>query len=158
MDIFNPDFRDFLVYLNQYHVEYILVGGYAVILRGYSRSTGDMDIWVNRTEENFIRIQKAIIDFGIPAEAIPKSNFFSDQYDVFSFGKPPYAIELMTKIKGLNSFEEAFDLATLEKVDAIEIRVIHLKHLIEAKKASGRYRDLNDIENLPKPASDETTE
>ncbi len=47
MQIFNEDFQDFIELLNKYDVEYMLVGGYAVIIRGYSRSTGDMDIWVN---------------------------------------------------------------------------------------------------------------
>ena len=65
MNIFNNDFKDFILYLNQYVVEYIVVGGYAVIIRGYSRSTGDIDIWVNKTEENFIKLQKAIKVFGL---------------------------------------------------------------------------------------------
>ena len=52
MNIFNDDFKDFIDYLNQNEVEYIVVGGYAVIIRGYSRSTGDIDIWVNKTVEN----------------------------------------------------------------------------------------------------------
>jgi predicted nucleotidyltransferase len=65
MNIFNNDFKDFILYLNQYVVEYIVVGGYAVIIRGYSRSTGDIDIWVNKTEENFIKLLKAIKAFGL---------------------------------------------------------------------------------------------
>ena len=89
MDIFNEDFQDFIEYFNAYNVEYMLVGGYAVILRGYSRSTGDMDIWVNKTIDNFKLIQKAITKFGLPKLAIPKEKFFSDDFDVFSFGKPP---------------------------------------------------------------------
>jgi len=76
MDIFNPDFRDFLLSLSKVDVEYILVGGYAVILRGYSRSTGDMDIWVNKTEDNFEKLQLAFQDFGLPAEAINKKRLF----------------------------------------------------------------------------------
>lgn len=76
MNIFNNDFKDFILYLNQYVVEYIVVGGYAVIIRGYSRSTGDIDIWVNKTEENFIKLQKAIKAFGLPEIAIKKEEFF----------------------------------------------------------------------------------
>jgi hypothetical protein len=127
----------------------MLVGGYAVILRGYSRSTGDMDIWVNRTEDNFLKLKGAIVEFGIPGKAIPKENFFSNNFDVFSFGKPPYAIEILTALKGLSFFEDAYKLSTIEEVEDLTVRVIHLKHLIEAKKATGRYRDLNDLENLP---------
>lgn len=125
----------------------MLVGGYAVILRGYSRSTGDMDIWVNKTELNFIQLEKAITAFGLPTAAIPKEHFFSTDYDVFSFGRPPYAIEIMTALKGVD-FAEAFDNTSIQKVDGVEIRVIHLNQLIQAKKAAGRHKDLNDIENL----------
>jgi hypothetical protein len=70
MNIFNDDFKDFIIYLNQNEVEYIVVGGYAVIIRGYSRSTGDIDIWVNKTKENYKKLQKAIIEFGLPEVAV----------------------------------------------------------------------------------------
>jgi len=66
MDIFNPDFKDFINSLNKCQVQYMLVGGYAVILRGYSRSTGDMDIWVNKTEANFKTLKNALAEFGLP--------------------------------------------------------------------------------------------
>lgn len=65
-NIFNEDFRDFLSALHKHHVRYILVGGFAVILHGYSRTTGDMDIWVERTRENYLRLKKAFDDFGMP--------------------------------------------------------------------------------------------
>lgn len=149
MDIFNPDFKDFIASFNNSNVQYILVGGYAVILRGYSRSTGDMDIWVNKTEANFKALQKALTQFGLPIAAVPEEKFFSTAFDVFSFGRPPYAIEILTALKGISSFEEAFNSATIEVVDNVEVRVIHLKHLIKAKEAAGRYKDKNDLENLP---------
>lgn len=149
MNIFNPDFKDFIVCFNQYEVEYMLVGGYAVILRGYSRSTGDMDIWVNKTKENFVRLQRALASFGLPKSAVPEDQFFSDDFDVFSFGRPPFAIEILTRLKGIASFDEAHRLASTEKVDDFEVRVIHLKHLLAAKKAAGRSKDINDLENLP---------
>ncbi len=149
MNIFNDDFHDFIECLNKHLVEYILVGGYAVIIRGYSRSTGDMDIWVNKTDDNYSNLLSAIIEFGLPAKAILKEQFFSDEFDVFSFGKPPYAIEIMTAVKGLD-FTNTYQLSTVENIDnTIDVRIIHLNQLIEAKKAAGRSKDLNDIENLP---------
>lgn len=149
MSIFNPDFADFIKALNDHEVQYLLVGGYAVILRGYSRSTGDMDIWVNKTRENFKALQLALVSFGLPLKAVPEEHFFSDDYDVFSFGRPPFAIEILTSVKGIASFAEAYSISTLEKTDNVEVRVIHLKHLLQAKAAAGRHRDRNDIENLP---------
>jgi predicted nucleotidyltransferase len=147
--MFNEDFQDFIKSLNKFGVEYMLVGGYAVILRGYSRSTGDMDIWVNKTPENYQQLQLAIVEFGLPSEAVLQNQFFSTEYDVFSFGKPPYAIEIMTSVKGVE-FIPAFQQSTIEQVDGLPVRVIHLNQLIEAKKAAGRNKDLNDLENLPR--------
>jgi hypothetical protein len=63
-NIFNEDFRDFIKCFNDYNVKYILVGGYSVILHGYSRTTGDMDIWVERTAENYNNIKIAFSHFG----------------------------------------------------------------------------------------------
>lgn len=148
MNIFNDDFKDFILYLNKYAVEYIVVGGYAVIIRGYSRSTGDIDIWVNKTEENYIKLQKAIKEFGLPDIAIKKEEFFSENFDVFAFGKPPYAIEIMTEVKGLD-FISTYNNSTIEQINETPVRIIHLQNLLEAKKAAGRSKDLNDIENLP---------
>jgi len=148
VNILNEDFKDFIVYFNRYEVEYIVVGGYAVIVRGYSRSTGDIDIWVNKTLDNFKRLQKAIQHFGLPTSAVKESEFFSEDYDVFSFGKPPYAIEIMTAVKGLD-FGSTFINSSIEQINDTPVRIIHLQNLIEAKKAAGRSKDLNDIENLP---------
>ena len=152
MNIFNDDFKDFILNLNQYEVEYIVVGGYAVIIRGYSRSTGDIDIWVNKTDENYIKLQKAIKAFGLPDIAVKKEEFFSENFDVFAFGKPPYAIEIMTAVKGLD-FMSTYNNSTIEQINETPVRIIHLQNLLQAKKAAGRSKDLNDIENLP---SDET--
>jgi hypothetical protein len=149
MDIFNPDFTDFINYLNQNKVEYMLVGGYAVIIRGYSRSTGDLDIWVNKTIDNFTHLQKALKEFGLPAEAVPEEKFFSNDYDVFTIGRPPSAIEIMTRLKGVD-FSDAFHFSSIETFGDVGIRVIHINHLLQAKKAAARHKDLNDIENLPK--------
>ena len=86
-NIFNDDFQDFLKSLNEYNVEYILVGGYSVILHGYSRTTGDMDIWVKKTKENYLKIGKAFRRFGMPLFDMTESNFLSNPaFDVFTFG------------------------------------------------------------------------
>src|SRR4051812_35909240 len=106
-DFFNEDFRDFLKVCNERNVEYILVGGMAVILHGYVRTTGDMDVWVNRTKENYQKIAEAFSDFGMSLFDMTESNFLSDRFDVWSFGVSPVKIELLTTVKGLN-FDEAF--------------------------------------------------
>ena len=148
MNLFNEDFIDFLNFLNENKVSYILVGGYAVVIRGYSRTTGDIDIWVEKNQENYLKLNKALVSFGLPSNAITLDSFLSPEFDVFSIGKPPFAIEIMTAVKGLD-YKQAFDTSTMETIDGIEIRVVHLNQLRQAKAAAGRHKDLNDLENLP---------
>jgi hypothetical protein len=147
-NIFNEDFRDFLNALNDAEVKYILVGGFSVILHGYSRTTGDMDIWVERTHENYQKIKLAFFHFGMPVFDMTEDNFLHHKiWDVFTFGVPPSAIDLMLKVKGLD-FTTTYGNATIFVEDELEIRVIHKDDLIKAKKASARPKDLDDLENL----------
>ncbi|HHH49394.1 MAG TPA: hypothetical protein ENK52_00260 [Saprospiraceae bacterium] len=148
-NIFNDDFRDFIQALNKAKVKYILVGGYSVILHGFSRSTGDMDIWVEPSSENYKKLSIAFAKFGLPIFEMSLEKFLNtNQFDVFTFGRPPVAIDIMTKLKGLN-FSAAFQLSEwLELGDDFKVRVLSLNDLIKAKKAAGRLKDLNDIDHL----------
>ncbi len=149
-DIFQEDFRDFLKALNDREVKYIMVGGMAVILHGHARVTGDMDIWVECTKENYQQLAKAFHQFGMPLFDMTLEKFLRvKENDVFSFGKNPVGIDIMTAVKGLN-FDEAYSLSTIFDDDDLPIRMIHINHLIEAKKASGRLKDLDDIKQLQK--------
>ena len=147
-NIFNSDFRDFIAALNNNQVRYILVGGYSVILHGYSRTTGDMDLWVERTKENYLKIKDAFEEFAMPVFDMTEENFLHHpNWDVFTFGIPPVAIDLMIGLEGLN-FQEVFDRSIIFKDDELNIIVIHKTDLIEAKKKAGRSKDLDDLENL----------
>ena len=149
-NIFNEDFRDFLNALNDSGVEYILAGGYSVILHGYSRNTGDLDIWVNPTFENYQLLKKAFHLFRMPLFYMTEHNFLENEhYNVFTFGRPPVSIDIMTEIKGLH-FMETFQASEIIAVDGLSVRLINYDNLIKAKKASGRSKDLDDLENLRK--------
>ncbi|ERJ60430.1 DUF6036 family nucleotidyltransferase [Sphingobacterium paucimobilis] len=147
-NIFNEDFRDFLSCLNKHEVRYILVGGFAVILHGYSRTTGDMDIWVERTQENYKRLKFAFSEFGMPVFDMTEDNFLSHpSWDVFTFGIPPVAIDIMVKVKGLD-FTENYDQSIIFTDDDLLIRTLHKNQLLIAKRSSNRPKDQDDIENL----------
>ena len=147
-NIFHEDFRDFLNALNEADVRYILVGGYSVVLHGYSRTTGDMDLWMERTSENYNRLIKAFQIFGMPVFDMTEENFLSHPiWDVFTFGTPPVAIDIMVKLEGLN-FEDVFQKAIYFEDDDLKIRTINRNDLIAAKKIAGRAKDINDLENL----------
>lgn len=147
-NIFNQDFREFIQALNNNKVEYLLVGGYAVIIYGYSRTTGDMDIWVNNTKENYQKLMNTFAEFHMPVFDMTEQTFLNNnQIDVFRFGRKPVAIDIMTKMGDLN-FNECYSLATAYNDDGLIIKVVQYQHLIKAKKIAGRYKDLDDIENL----------
>lgn len=148
-NIFNEHFREFIQALNENDVEYVLVGGMAVILHGYVRGTGDMDIWVNKTKDNYKKLVKAFNQFGMPVFDMTEKAFLGNEFDVWGIGVQPVRIEIMTAVKGLN-FEETYKLSQFYDEEEIKIRFIHLNHLIEAKKAAGRFRDLDDIDQLTK--------
>ena len=147
-NIFNDDFRDFIAALNKHKVDYLLVGGYAVILHGYRRTTGDMDIWVDPTERNHLKLLKAFRQFGLPASDITKENFlYNDEVDVFTFGRPPVSIEILKKLKGCD-FKTAYEISKLYEEEGLKIRFIHLNTLTQSKRAAGRFKDLDDLEKL----------
>lgn len=147
-NIFNEDFRDFINALNKHQVEYLLVGGYAVILNGYRRTTGDMDIWVKVTPENHRKLLNAYLSFGLPTIDISEENFLNNnEIEVFTYGIPPVCIDIMKIVKGCN-FEEAYLLSNIFDEEGLLIRFIHINTLIQSKKAAGRYKDLDDIEKL----------
>jgi hypothetical protein len=146
-DLFNKDFLDFIDALNKAKVEYILVGGYAVILHGFARSTGDMDIWVNKTPSNYQNLKKSFLLFGAPI--FPEEDFLGNKIDVWGIGKEPNRIEILNRLKGI-TFEEAYPLCKVFIQNEIEVRYIHINHLIKAKEAAGRFKDKNDIEQLKK--------
>jgi predicted nucleotidyltransferase len=148
-NLFNDHFREFIKALNDHEVEYILVGGMAVILHGYIRGTGDMDIWVNKTKANYRKLVSAYVQFGMPLFDMTEKAFLGDDFDVWSIGVQPVKIEIMTAVKGL-IFEETFPMSQIYNEDGLSIRYLHLNHLIQAKRASGRFRDLDDIEQLTK--------
>jgi hypothetical protein len=148
-NIFNPDFQDFIEALNVCEVAYILVGGYSVILHGYNRTTGDMDIWVNPTKENYDRIIAAFTRFGMSVFDMSLEKFLAAaQYDVFTFGRPPVSIDILTQVNGL-TFDAAFARAEWFEISAsLSVRSLRLSDLLDAKKSAGRSKDLDDLEHL----------
>jgi predicted nucleotidyltransferase len=148
LNIFNDDFKEFIQALNQYNVGYLLIGGYSVILHGYHRTTGDMDIWVRKTALNYEKLKQAMDSFGLPASMIGTQRFLNAaEYDVFTFGRPPIAIDIVTEISGVE-FEDAFNNKEVVEADGIQINLISKKDLIKTKTAVGRHKDLDDLENL----------
>ena len=139
-----PDFKEFLRLLNSNAVEYLLIGGYAVGYFGYPRPTGDMDVWTARTADNARRVVAALREFGFdcPVENLLKEN------EVIRMGVPPFRLEILTTISGVD-FSACYAERLQVLLDDVEVSLISLSHLKVNKKASGRSKDVADLENLP---------
>lgn len=142
-----PDFKEFLKLLNAHQVEYLLIGGYAVAYHGYPRATADMDIWIATHAQNTKKIVAALKEFGFDLPEL-STELFQKEGQIIRMGVPPVRIEIATTISGVG-FEECFAALVVDELDGVEVNIIDLAHLKINKKAAGRHKDLDDIENLP---------
>lgn len=146
MALLTPDFREFLRFLNENRVRYLLVGGYAVGLHGYPRYTKDLDIWVEASQENAERVIKAIEDFGFASLELTPQDFLEPGVFI-QIGYPPVRIDLLTQPSGV-VFAECYENREQIEVDGLTIPVIGLEDLRKNKKSAGRSQDLADLEKL----------
>jgi len=142
----SADFREFLQLLNDNEVEYLLVGGYAVGYYGYPRYTGDLDIWVRSSKENAERLMHVLKQFGFGSLDITAEDF-TKQYAVIQLGHPPLRIDLVTTLDGVE-FDQCYQRRNTQMLDGISVDFIDLDDLRCNKRATGRARDLDDLENL----------
>jgi len=142
------DFTDLLIELCEADAEFLLVGGWAVILYGHVRATDDMDIFVRPTATNSLRVYAALEAFGAPLRAHGVApEHFANEGDAYRFGIAPLKIEVLTKISGV-SFDQALQGAKKFELEGKQIPYIGKSALIANKKSAGRHKDLADVEEL----------
>lgn len=132
--------------LNEETVEYVVMGGHAVIAHGYYRTTGDIDIFVNPTNENAVKIVSALEKYGYNNGEFEVSDFTLVP-NYLSFSRYDGWIDLMTFTVGV-TFEECYTNRMELVVQGVNIKFINLPELIKNKQALARPQDLRDLENL----------
>ena len=141
------DFKEFLSSLNSNEVEYLLIGGFAVGYYGYPRATNDIDVWVSRTESNSKRLVAALEEFGFGTAEL-KPELFLKPDCIVRMGVPPMRVEILTSISGVE-FDACYQARLQGELDGVAVDVIALEDLKKNKQASGRHKDLDDLEHLP---------
>jgi len=144
--VLNQDFREFIESLSDNRVRYLVVGGYAVAYHGHPRYTKDIDIWVDRSSNNADFLLSALKQFGFASLGLIAEDF-QEPDQVIQLGYPPNRIDLVTSLTGV-SFEECYAKRVTLDIDGLKIDFIELEDLKANKKATGRYQDLADLENL----------
>jgi predicted nucleotidyltransferase len=143
-----PDFREFLRSLNSAGVEYLVLGGYAVIHYGYRRVTDDLDVWIAVRPENAQRVSRVLQSFGGFPAAKVKPSMFAELGKIFMFGREPVRIDILTNPSGLD-FDDCFNRRNIVNWDGVKVPLLSFDDLKQNKRASGRAKDLADLEHLP---------
>ena len=141
------DFKEFLRLLNSHAVDYLLIGGYAVGYYGYPRTTADLDIWVAIRSDNAEKLVDVFHAFGMQAEEISPP-LFMEPGNIVRMGVAPVRIEVLNDIDGVE-FQDCLPRSETIEIDDIPVKLISLSDLRKNKRASGRYKDLDDLEHLP---------
>ncbi len=142
----NQDFKEFIQSLNNNRVRYLIIGGYAVALHGYPRYTKDLDIWIEPTPANAVKMVKALEQFGFGSLALQADDFLTPD-QIIQLGYPPNRIDLITTPPGVE-FESCYVSRIQVEIDETSVNFIDLKNLKKNKQAAGRLQDLADLENL----------
>ena len=142
----NPDFLDLLRAFAAADVRFLIVGAYALALHGRPRATGDLDIWVEATPENARRVLRALGEFGAPLADIAEADLSAPGV-VYQIGVAPGRIDVLTELTGITFAEAWLDRAHGSFGD-VEVDFIGRASFLRNKRATGRPKDLGDIEGM----------
>ncbi|HJP64062.1 MAG TPA: hypothetical protein VJ844_11505 [Mucilaginibacter sp.] len=151
MDISDDELLKFWRSLNNHHVRYIMVGGFATRFHGFNRNTEDIDLWLEDTLQNRKNLRKSFIDLGYGDFPSLETMEFVPGWTSFYVGQA-IELDIMTKMKGLedHTFDECFGLASIADLDGVLVPFLHINQLIANKKAVNRAKDQIDVLELEK--------
>lgn len=142
----NEDYKEMLQCLAEEDVKFLLVDAYALAAHGYPRATMDIDVWVRPSPENAAAVLRAVQKFGAPLHGLTLVDLQKDD-TVFQIGVAPRRIDILTGASGLR-FDEAFQHSSPIEIEGVQLRIPSIDDLIRNKRASGRTKDLADVEAL----------
>ncbi len=146
--IFTQDMKDLIELLEKYQVQYVLVGGVAVIHYGYARTTQDIDILIFPSPKNAQNMIMALEEFGFGKAGVP-SEYFEAEGTAIHLGVEPNRIDLLTNLQGISN-EEIFERKKRISYHDISLNIIALEDLLECKRRSNRPKDHADVDELEK--------
>lgn len=142
----NRDFSEFIAFFVERDVKFLVVGGYAVAAHGHPRYTKDLDIWIRVDPSNAANVIRALDDFGFGEVGLGVDDFLAHDV-VVQLGREPQRIDLLTFVSGVE-FDDAYVNRVLIEMGGITVPVIGRADLRRNKLATGRLRDLADVEDL----------
>ncbi len=132
--------------MEKYHVQYLLIGGYAVQFHGIERQTSDLDVWVGDDRENIDHLKLAAAEFGYQ-ELDKIEQLYTDPELILPVGRPDSPIELMTHLSGVD-YAACYPRRAKTQINSVPVSIISKADLVAYKRAYGRPKDLADAERL----------
>jgi hypothetical protein len=143
--------RDLIRAFNANGVEYLIIGGFAFGVHAQPRATKDLDLFIRSDARNSAAVFKALARYGAPLHGLTVKDL-QDATTGLQIGVPPNRIDILQKIDGV-TFEEAWQSRVHALIEGdTPTFVISRKHLIQNKLASGRARDLIDVQEIREAA------
>jgi len=131
-------------------VDFIVIGGYAVIHHGYKRTTGDLDLWLKPDNSHKLNLVSALQKIGIHKDGLDKLiSIDLEKKVVFTIWKPPEQVDFLTHVNNLK-FEHAKKRIALAKLNDAKVPFLNIQDLILSKMSTDRYKDKADIQELQK--------
>jgi Nucleotidyl transferase of unknown function (DUF2204) len=141
----NPHYKELLQLLNEFEVEYLIVGGFAVMKYGEPRYTKDLDVWVHNSAKNSVRVVQALQKFGVPLDHDGiTAETFTEKQVVYQIGVAPVRIDILTEITGVD-FKNAWRKKVPSTFFGVPVHFISFDDLVANKQALGRSSDLKDL-------------
>lgn len=144
------DLRELLKCFLSHDVRFLIIGGHAVSYHGYPRFTKDLDVWVERSEANAIKIVEALREFGFDFEGL-SPEMFTQESRMTQMGREPNRVDILHTIKGVE-FSECYPRSLRANIEGASIPIISKTDLIQNKIATARPQDLADADQLQDPA------
>ncbi|AUD07175.1 hypothetical protein CWM47_05135 [Spirosoma pollinicola] len=161
MNIADDDVLLLLQSLNRYHVQFLLVGGMAGVVHGHIRTTQDMDLWIKSDEETKVNLILALEENDVVGASYLKDVPLIFGRAAFSWtsvaiGKYGFTLDMGYNLKAFRDvdFDACYKRAIDVLFDGVSFKVIQLNDLITEKLATGRPKDLNDVDELIKIKKD----
>jgi hypothetical protein len=150
MNLYSEEHRRVLSALIKYEVRFLLIGGVAAIYYGVNRNTGDLDILIEPSKENGLRVIEALKSLQLEVPEFKPEEF--EENLVLAFGFPPEAVDILNYTPGID-FDDAYKKAILINLQEFKVRLIDIHDLIRNKESLQRsgekaHLDRYDLEVL----------
>lgn len=149
-----PDSKRILTILNSESVQYIVIGGVALVAHGSARATFDLDLCYERSKENVSALSRALKPFHAHLRGAPDDlPFVFDEKTIkaglnFTLSTDLGDLDLLGEVSGLGFYSDVLKASVVQKAAGVPCRILSLDGLLLAKQAAGRKKDIDAIEQI----------